>query len=53
MTVNKYIASNYSVGELAKVFHGTSERSADDAVGIQERVTSGNHWYDVLTAMGK
>ena len=49
MTYKEYITSTKDVGELALVFHGSYERSADDAKGLQERVDDAEMWYEYFS----
>ena len=53
MSVSNYIVSNNDVKDLAKVFHGSFERSADKLDVIEKRGNFAKDWCDYLTSLGK
>jgi len=46
MFYEEYIVSTKDVGDLALVFHGSYERSADNATRRQNRIDYANMWYE-------
>ncbi len=49
MTFEDYIVSTKNAGDLALVFHGSYERSSDDAKRKQNRIDFANYWYDYFS----
>lgn len=49
MYFEDYIVSTNDVGDLALVFHGSYERSADDARRKQNRIDYANKWYEYFS----
>ncbi|MFA9466995.1 MAG: phage tail tip lysozyme, partial [Velocimicrobium sp.] len=48
MKYKKFIISTKNAGDLALVFHGSYERSSDDAKRKQNRIDFANQWYDLI-----
>ncbi len=48
MTYADFIISTKNAGDLALVFHGTYERSHDDATKKQNRIDYANNWYNLI-----
>ncbi|MBQ6806244.1 MAG: hypothetical protein IJO97_02285 [Lachnospiraceae bacterium] len=46
MSFEEYKVSTHSVGDLALVFHGSYERSADGEKGLSERIAAAEAWYE-------
>ena len=51
MTVSEFVKSDKNSGELALVFHGSFERSADapGSTALKKRVEYANKWYDFFS----